>query len=146
MQQKGYDMQDVEHVEAPVDNWIPPYTIEEVTKKDQWEGSISQDEINALLSVLDKEDPYAQGAVWEHKDGGVYQIIKKEPYILVESINEDFQSSRKMTLVWYKERFSDMTAPVYVRTESHFEKSFKWIPNSDLIDEEYEEDEEYEDE
>jgi len=128
MQQKGYDMQDVEYGEKPVDNWIPPYKIDELFSNN----------FSELLSTYEKEDPYAQGAVWEHKDGGVYQIIKKEPYILVESINDEMQCSRKMTLVWYKERFSDMTAPVYVRTKRHFEKSFSWIPESNLIGEDYE--------
>jgi len=130
MLQKGYDLQDANVVN---DNWVPPYTIEEIPKKGRWENILSQEEISELLSVLDKEDGYARGAVWQHKDGGMYEIISKEPKILVETPAEDIQCSRKIQLVWYRVRFDSLAAPVYVRTQEHFEKSFSWIPESDLM-------------
>jgi len=134
MPQKGLDMQDVEYGERPVDNWIPPYTIEEIQRSDRWRDIISEEEISELLSEINKEDPYEHGAAWQHKDGGMYEIIKKIPYVVYESIDESLSISRNVYLVWYRVRFADkLNHEVYVRTQEHFEKSFSWVPESDLM-------------
>jgi len=90
---------------------------------------LSQEEIEALLEPLSEyTDEYSQGAVWEHKDGGVYEIIKKVPFVLYEAIDDSLSISKNLHLVWYRLNFSDkLNDEVYVRTQEHFEKSFKYI-------------------
>jgi len=128
---------DSEYGEAPVDNWIPSYTIEEIPKADRWRNILSQEEISELLTVLDdlnKEDIYAAGSAWQHKDGNMYEIIKKEKHIIYEPIDETLTISRNLDLIWYRVRFADrINGEVFVRTRQHFEDSFTWVPESDLM-------------
>jgi len=96
---------------------------------------LSQEEISALLEPISEyTDEYARYAVWEHKDGGVYEVIKKVPFVLYEAIDDSLCISRNISLVWYRERFADkLNDSVYVRTQEHFEKAFKHIPAVNLI-------------
>lgn len=51
--------------------------------------------------------------------------------MLNEDIGDSLSISRNLHLVWYRLNFSDkLNDEVYVRTKEHFEKSFKYITDS----------------
>lgn len=92
---------------------------------------LSEEEIAILLEPLYEDYEYSPSSVWEHKDGGKYEIIKLVPFVLNEDIGDSLSISRNLHLVWYRLNFSDkLNDEVYVRTKEHFEKSFKYITDS----------------
>lgn len=82
---------------------------------------LSQYEIDSLLEVLDES--VEQGAIWQHKDGGLYRVIKEHVIMFQEEPNERMTIVHKIPLVIYRGT-CDNYDKIYVRTLSHFRQSF----------------------
>lgn len=114
-----------------VDETFVPLS-QEALRDTGYVGILSQEEINEILSILDGD--YQTGSLWEHKEGGVYEIVQIVESSITIPINVTTTVKRAIELVWYKPRFdSKIDGNLYVRTKEHFESSFTFISEYNLI-------------
>lgn len=93
-------------------------------------------EMEELLDTV-MADPYVRGAVWIHKDGGLYEIVNGGEAFAEAKMKEYLDTGTSITkyipVVWYRKYHDDvLIGEVFVRTKAHFEKSFTHIPKVEI--------------